>query len=235
MFYDIWTLFTLSILEIILGIDNLIFISLLVQKTSGSLRDKVRFLGLSLALITRFIALFGISLILAMDKAVFSFLQLNMSIKDCVLIAGGVFLLVKSFLELYNDIFIGNSSKVDSTNIKSKFVLVILQIVLVDLVFSIDSILTAVALTHNIVIISIAFTFAILSMFFLSRYTVSLVTSYPELKVVAILFVFVIGIYLILDGLHIEIPREYIYTAFAFSFFTTFINLVKKKMNFRTN
>lgn len=229
MFHDTFILLILSALEIVLGIDNLIFISLLVQKTPSTLRNKICLFGLSLALLMRLAALFFVSSILNMDKAIFSFLQFDISIKDCVLVTGGAFLSTKSLLELYSDIFTRNSDKVRNINPKSKLILIVLQIVLTDLVFSIDSILTAIALTHNIVIITIAFMFSMLAMFFLSSHTISLVSSYPELKVLGILFIFTIGIYLIFDGLHIEVSQKYMYFAFAFSLLTTFFNIVKRK------
>ncbi|XGA08407.1 MAG: TerC family protein [Wolbachia endosymbiont of Xenopsylla cheopis] len=229
MFHDIFVLFTLSALEIVLGIDNLIFISLLVQRIPSALRNKICIFGLSLALLMRLVALFFVSSILSMDKTILSFLWLDISIKDCVLVIGGIFLSTKSFLELYRDVFIGDSNKVRNIDPKSKLILVVLQIVLIDLIFSIDSILTAIALTHNIVIITIAFMFSMLVMFFLSSHTTSLINSYPELKIVAILFIFAIGVYLILDGLHIELSQKYIYIAFASSLMTTLLNIVKRR------
>lgn len=229
MFHSIFILFILSALEIILGIDNLIFISLLVQKVPDALRSKICIFGLSLALFMRLVALSLVSFILTMDKAMFSFLQFDISIKSCVLVMGGIFLSIKSLLELYSDIFIKDSNRVKNTNPKSQLMLIVLQIVLIDLVFSVDSILAAIALTHNIIIITAAFMFSMLIMFFLSSHTVSLVSEYPEFKIVAILFVFMIGIYLIFDGLHVEISQKYMYFAFVFSLLATFLNIVKRK------
>ncbi|WP_168464735.1 TerC family protein [Wolbachia endosymbiont of Ctenocephalides felis wCfeT] len=229
MLEDLWTLLVLTLLETILGIDNLIFISLAIDKVSKDLKEKVRFIGLGLALLMRFVILFFTSAILSMQKPIFHAALLDISVKDLLMIAGGVFLIVKSAMELLNDIFVGKEEKVTKVSAKSQFFLVVLQIMLIDLVFSVDSILTAIALTHNMVIIAIAFTFSILAMIFLSNYTTILIQSNPNLKLIAILFILLVGVYLVLEGIHIKLPKGYLYSSFVFALLVEVIGIIKKR------
>ncbi|APR98034.1 TerC family protein [Wolbachia endosymbiont of Folsomia candida] len=234
MLADAWTLLILTLLETILGIDNLIFISLAIDKVPKLLRERVRFIGLGLALLMRFIILFFTSNILSMQKPIFQASSLNISAKDLLMIAGGLFLIIKSSMELWNDIFLHTQIK-KNTDTKSQFFLVLLQIILIDLVFSVDSILTAIALTHNMVIIATAFTFSILAMLFLSSYTGKLIKSNPGLKVIAILFILLVGVYLILDGFHVELPKEYLYSSFIFALLVEVISTIKKNLMHKCN
>ncbi|MDR2831887.1 MAG: TerC family protein [Rickettsiales bacterium] len=227
MLADAWTLLILTLLETILGIDNLIFISLAIDKVPNVLRERVRLMGLGLALLMRFVILFFTLSILSMQKPIFHAASLDISVKDLLMIAGGLFLIVKSSMELWNDIFVRKENKTKA-NVKSQFFLVVLQIILIDLVFLVDSILTAIALTHNMVIIAIAFTFSILAMLFLSSYTTQLIKSNPGLKVIAILFILLVGMYLILDGLHVELPKAYLYSSFIFALLVEVISKIKK-------
>ncbi len=227
MLADAWTLLTLTLLETILGIDNLIFISLAIDKVPNALRERVRLMGLGLALLMRFVILFFTSSILSMQKPIFHAASLDISAKDLLMIIGGLFLIVKSSMELWNDIFVRKENKTKA-NVKSKFFLVVLQIILIDLVFSVDSILTAIALTHNMVIIATAFTFSILAMIFLSSYTAKLIKPNPGLKIIAILFILFVGMYLILDGLHIELPKGYLYSSFMFALLVEVVSGMRK-------
>ncbi|WP_264702769.1 TerC family protein [Wolbachia endosymbiont (group A) of Volucella inflata] len=223
MLTDAWTLLTLTLLETILSVDNLIFISLAIDKVPNALRERVRLMGLGLALLMRFIILFFTSSILSMQKPIFH----TASARDLLMIAGGLFLIVKSSMELRDDIFVCKKNK-KKANVKSKFFLVVLQIILIDLVFSVDSILTAIALTYNMVIIATAFTFSILAMLFLSSYTAQLIKSNPGLKIIAILFILLVGVYLILHGFHIELPKGYLYSSFMFALLVEIISKIKK-------
>lgn len=224
MLANAWILLILTLLEIILSVDNLIFIALAVDKVPNALRERVRVIALGLALLMRFVILFFTSSILAMQEPIFS---ANISVRDLLMIAGGSFLIVKSSIELWNDIFACKQNKAKTTT-KSQFFLVVLQIILIDLVFSVDSILTAIALTHNMVIIAIAFTFSILAMLFLSSYTAQLIKSNPNLKVIAILFILFVGVYLTLEGFHIELSKKYLYSSFMFTLFIEAISKIKK-------
>ena len=223
MLTDAWTLLTLTLLETILSVDNLIFISLAIDKVPNALRERVRLMGLGLALLMRFVILFFTSSILSMQKPIFH----TASARDLLMIAGRLFLIVKSSMELRDDIFVCKKNK-KKANVKSKFFLVVLQIILIDLVFSVDSILTAIALTYNMVIIATAFTFSMLAMLFLSSYTAQLIKSNPGLKIIAILFVLLVGVYLILHGFHIELPKGYLYSSFMFALLVEIISKIKK-------
>ncbi len=223
MLTDAWTLLTLTLLETILSVDNLIFISLAIDKVPNALRERVRLMGLGLALLMRFVILFFTSSILSMQKPIFH----TASARDLLMIAGGLFLIVKSSMELRDDIFVCKKNK-KKANVKSKFFLVVLQIILIDLDFSVDSILTAIALTYNMVIIATAFTFSMLAMLFLSSYTAQLIKSNPGLKIIAILFVLLVGVYLILHGFHIELPKGYLYSSFMFALLVEIISKIKK-------
>ncbi|NSM57002.1 TerC family protein [Wolbachia endosymbiont of Atemnus politus] len=229
MLADAWTLLILTLLETILNVDNLIFISLAVDKIPNALKERVRLVGLGLALLMRFITLFFTSHVLSMQRPIFHIVSLNISIKDLLMIAGGLFLIVKSSMELRNDIFPRKQTE-KKVDIKSQLFLVVLQIILIDLVFSVDSLLTAIALTHNMVIIAIAYTFSILAMIFLSSYTAQLIKSNPRLKIIAILFILLVGVYLILDGLCIELPKEYLYSSLMFALLVEAISSTRKKV-----
>ncbi|WCR58056.1 TerC family protein [Wolbachia endosymbiont of Ctenocephalides felis wCfeJ] len=232
MLAEAWTLLILTLLETILNVDNLIFISLAIDKVPNALKERVRLMGLGLALLMRFVTLFFTSHILSMQKPIFHAVSLNISIKDLLMIAGGLFLIIKGATELWDNIFLRKEIK-KRIGVKSQLVSVVLQIILIDLVFSVDSLLTAIALTHNMVIIAIAYTFSILAMVFLSSYTAQLIRSSPGLKTIAILFILLVGVYLMFEGLHIELPKEYLYSSFIFALLVEAINSIKKKVRCR--
>ncbi|MDM8335199.1 TerC family protein [Wolbachia pipientis] len=229
MLAEAWTLLILTLLETILNVDNLIFISLAIEKVPNALKERVRLMGLGLALLIRFATLFFTSYILSMQKPIFHAVSLNISIKDLLMIVGGLFLIVKSSIELWNNISLRKQieKKID---IKSQLSLVVLQIISIDLIFSVDSLLTAIALTHNMVIIAIAYTSSILAMIFLSSYTAQLIKSSVSLKTIAILFILLVGVYLMLDGLDIELPKEYLYFSLMFALLVEVIGSIKKKV-----
>lgn len=227
MLAEAWTLLILTLLETILNVDNLIFISLAIDKVPTTLKERVRLIGLGLALLMRFVTLFFTSHILSMQKPIFHAISLDISVKDLLMIAGGLFLVVKSSMELWNNIFLCKQTE-KKIDIKSQLFSVVLQIILIDLIFSVDSLLTAIALTHNMIIIAMAYTFSILAMIFLSNHTAQLIKSSPSLKTIAILFVLFVGAYLILEGLHIELPKEYLYSSLIFALLVEAIGKIKK-------
>ncbi|AAW71030.1 TerC family protein [Wolbachia endosymbiont of Brugia malayi] len=229
MLAETWALLILTLLEIILSIDNLIFISLAIDRVPNALRERVRIVGFALALQMRFVTLFFTSYILSMQKPIFYAASFNISVKDLLMIAGGLFLIIKSFIELWNDIF-SRKQVEKKIDIKSQLLLAVLQIILIDLVFSVDSLLTAIALTHSMVIIAIACVFSILAMIFLSSYTAQLIKSSSSLKIIAILFIVLVGVHLMLDGLHVELPKEYLYSSLTFALFVEVTSSIKKKV-----
>ncbi|MGL9718839.1 MAG: TerC family protein [Wolbachia sp.] len=228
MLAETWTLLILTLLETILNVDNLIFISLAIDKVPNALKERVRLVGLGLALSMRFVTLFFTSYILSMQKPIFHAASLNISVKDLLMIAGGLFLVIKSTIELWDNIFLRKQTE-KKVGIKSQLFLVVLQIMLIDLVFSVDSLLTAIALTHNMIIIVIAYTFSILAMIFLSSHTAQLIKSSPSLKTIAILFILLVGVYLMLEGLHIKLPKGYLYSSLMFALFVEAISSIKRK------
>ncbi|MCM1001936.1 TerC family protein [Wolbachia pipientis] len=227
MLAEAWTLLILTLLETILNVDNLIFISLAIDKVPTTLKERVRLICLGLALLMRFVTLFFTSHILSMQKPIFHAISLDISVKDLLMIAGGLFLIVKSSIELWNNIFLCKQTE-KKVDIKSQLFSVVLQIILIDLIFSVDSLLTAIALTHNMIIIAVAYTFSILAMIFLSSHTAQLIKSSPSLKTIAILFILFVGTYLILEGLHIELPKEYLYSSLIFALLVEAISKIKK-------
>ncbi|QKX02708.1 TerC family protein [Wolbachia endosymbiont of Litomosoides sigmodontis] len=229
MLVEAWALLILTLFETILSVDNLIFISLVIDRVPNALKEKVRIIGLTLALLMRFVTLSFTSHILSMQKPIFYAASFNFSVKDLLMIAGGLFLIIKSFIELWNDIFSCKQIK-KKTDTKSQMFSAVLQIILIDLIFSVDSLLTIIALTHSMVTIAIAYTFSILTMILLSNYTTQLIKPSLSLKTISILFIILIGTHLMLNGLHIEVPKEYLYSSLMFSFFVEAINRIKKKV-----
>lgn len=220
---------TLSLLEIVLGIDNLIFIALVVQNLPKNLAKKVRLIGLSLALIIRVIMLLGITWVMSLTKPIFSLSEIDFSTKDLLLLAGGMFLIAKSTLEMHCDIA-GKEKEQKEIKPKASFMGAILQVALIDFIFSFDSIITAVGLTPHTGIIIAAIVVSMIVMLQASGYISQFLKDYPTFKVLALSFILMIGILLMAEGVHFHIPRGYIYTAFAFSMFVeTLNNLARRK------
>ena len=204
---------TLLTLEVILGVDNIIFISLAVTRISPELRNKAKYIGLSLALIMRIVILYGASAILALNNPIISLSQFNLSPNNLFMISGGAFLIYQSLSEIRHNIS-NKNNKIN--NLKSNFYLVILQITIVDLIFSIDSILTAIGITHNIFIIQMVFVISIIFTIFFSNYIIKAISTYSNIKTIAVMFVLVLGVILVLDGIHIKVSYKYPYFMFAF-------------------
>jgi predicted tellurium resistance membrane protein TerC len=225
------SLFTLTFLEIILGIDNLIFIALVVQKLPKKFRKSARTLGLSLAFVIRVLMLMTLSWIMTLTKPLISFYNFALSFKDLLLIFGGIFLMVKSGLEIYHDVFFGlNISKEEKQiKVKSSFVAAVFQIILIDIVFSFDSVITAIAMTNNIPVIVFAVMIAMFLMFFASGYISSFLGKYPSLKIVALAFIFMVGLILLADGVHFHVSKGYLYFSLFFTLAVEWLNILARK------
>lgn len=230
----VWiSLLTLSFLEIVLGVDNIIFISIVANKLPHASQAKARNIGLTLALLMRVSLLFGITWMLQLKDPVFvlpfmndpqlSGMPLAISWKDVILIAGGIFLLTKSTLEIHHKL--EQSAKPVSTGSSAAFGMVILQIVLVDAIFSVDSILTAIGLVDNVIIMIIAVIISMGIMMAFAGPISRFINQHPSLQVLALAFLIAIGIVLVANGLHQEFSKGYIYTALAFSLVVEFINM----------
>lgn len=230
--YDaLFSLVTLTFLEIILGIDNLIFIAIVVQKLPQKFRKLARIFGLSLAFVIRVLMLLTLSWVMGLTKPVFHLQEVGFSYKDFLLMVGGVFLIVKSGGEIVRDALFGIHDNKESTEIRVKdsFLAAILQVALIDFIFSFDSIITAIGMTQNIPIIVTAVVISMLAMFFASGVISDFLGKYPSLKIVALAFIFMVGVILLADGLHMHISKGYLYFSLFFTIVVEIVNIMARK------
>jgi predicted tellurium resistance membrane protein TerC len=222
-----WASFvTLSALEIVLGIDNVVFISLLVSRMAPEQRLTARRVGLSLALVFRVIMLGGIAYVIHLTTPIFSVAGCDFSWRDLILIAGGLFLLVKGTREIHEDIEGGGPEEAAPNRVASSMVSAIVQIAVIDLVFSIDSIITAVGMADHVEVMIAAVAVAILVMYFASEPVAAFIERHPTTKMLALSFLLLIGAALVADGMHFHIPRGYIYFAMAFAAAVEVVNVM---------
>jgi predicted tellurium resistance membrane protein TerC len=219
--------FALSALEIVLGIDNVIFLSIVTEKLPAAEAKRARQLGLLLALIFRIVLLFAISWIIGMTSPLFTLFGTAFSIRDIILIAGGVFLIVKATQEIHAEIG-GEEDEAHGgpSPAKAAFSAVVMQIVIIDAIFSIDSIITAVGMAEHVEIMIAAVVVAIGVMYVAAEPVASFVERNPTTKMLALNFLMVVGVALVADGFHFHIPRAYIYSAMAFAALTEVFNLM---------
>jgi len=221
-----WASFVaLSAMEIVLGIDNLVFLGVMVAKMPARQRLMARRIGLSLALIFRVVMLGGIAWIIHLTTPIFSLWGYDFSWRDLVLIAGGLFLLVKGTREIHDDIE-GEEELSAGAAAANSMTSAIIQIAVIDLVFSIDSIITAVGMADHIEVMIAAVALAILVMYFASDPVSRFIERHPTTKMLALSFLLLIGAALIADGFHFHIPRGYIYFAMAFSAGVEVVNVL---------
>jgi predicted tellurium resistance membrane protein TerC len=217
------SLITLSVLEIVLGIDNIIFISIVTGKLPKHQQKKARATGLSLALVMRIALLFSITWVIGLKDPLFTIMDFGVTGRDLILFAGGVFLLIKTTTEIHNKIEGHDES---GMNIKKETLnSIVFQIVIIDIVFSFDSILTAVGLVTNVLIMVLAVIIAMFIMLSFSEKVSDFINKHPTIKMLALAFLLMIGMLLILDALHIHVPKEYVYFSMAFSFMVEFLNM----------
>jgi predicted tellurium resistance membrane protein TerC len=222
---DIWTAFlTLCALEIVLGIDNLIFISILANKLPIEKQAKARQLGLSLALILRIGLLFSISWIMSLTKDLFTIAEFGISGRDIILILGGLFLIYKSVNEIHEKME-NEDSPLMATPKVATFRNIVLQILLIDAVFSLDSVITAVGMTNYIGIMIAAVVVSMVVMMLAATSLSNFVNKHPAVKVLALAFLLMIGVALIAEGMDFHIPKGYIYFSMAFAVLVEFINI----------
>lgn len=220
------TLITLSALEIVLGIDNIIFIAILVNKLPEHQRDKARFFGLSLAMLTRIGLLASLFWIMKLTKPLFYLGTLGFSGRDLILIIGGVFLLYKSLKEIYEQT---QAHHQEENKFKGGFLSTLIQIAILDIVFSLDSVITAVGMAQQLEIMIIAIIVAVGVMMFASKGIADFVDAHPTIKTLALAFLFMVGVVLILDGFKIHVSKTYIYFAMGFSLAVELINIYIRK------
>ncbi len=221
-------LVTLTFLEIVLGIDNIIFIAILVTRLPQVQRDRARILGLSLAMLTRIALLTSIFLIMKLVEPLFSVFGVDISGKDLILIGGGLFLIWKSTIEIHAQIEGESHDEFDSTK-KASFGGTLIQIALLDIIFSLDSVITAVGMAKDLPVMILAVIIAVFIMMFASKYIAQFVDENPSIKVLALAFLILVGVTLIADGLDFHISKAYIYFAMAFSLAVESINIYISK------
>lgn len=217
-------LFTLIVLEIVLGIDNVIFIVILADKLPESQRKRARTLGLAMAMASRVGLLFALSWLMGLTTSLFEVWGEGFSGRDLILIGGGLFLLGKSTSEIHNKMEVVSEHGPHGPNTIS-FASVIVQIALLDIVFSLDSIITAIGLANNLEVMVIAVVIAVIVMMLAVEGVSSFVNTHPTIKILALSFLLLIGLVLIAEGLDFHIPKGYIYFAMAFSAFIEMINM----------
>ncbi|MBK7669386.1 MAG: TerC family protein [Sphingobacteriaceae bacterium] len=223
-------LLSLIALEVILGIDNIIFISILAAKLPEEKRDKLRYWGIALAMLIRLALLGFISWILKLDSTLFSLFDIDFSGKGIILIVGGIFLLYKSTSE----IFLNTEKKEAISDVSRKtgsFKKLLTEIIVLDLVFSIDSIITAVGMVQQLWIMYVSVILAVLIMLLASKPISKFITKHPSFKILALCFLMMIGLSLIAEGFHVVIPKGYIYFSMAFAFLVDIIQMKKLGKN----
>jgi len=222
---DAWaSLLTLTALEIVLGIDNVIFLSIVSQKLPPDQARTARRLGLALALVGRVALLFSLTWIIGLVEPVFSLFGHEVSWRDIVLILGGAFLVAKATTEVHHTIE-GDEHAATAPKGRGLFTTVIIQILLLDIVFSLDSVLTAVGMADHIEIMIAAVVIAMAVMLFAAEPLSAFVNKHPTVKMLALAFLLMIGVALVADGLHFHIPRGYLYAAIVFSVIVECLNL----------
>lgn len=209
-------LVTLTMLEIVLGIDNIVFISLLVSRCKPEQARHARQIGLSLAFVFRIIMLFGLTWLMKLTEPVFSIFSIGFSWRDFILIGGGLFLIAKATHEIHAEV--ESPDRTAGPNLATQsFFWVVVQLIAIDLIFSLDSIITAIGMVRDIEIMIAAVIIAMVVMYLASAPVSEFISKYPTTKMLALAFLLLIGVALVADGFEFHIPRGYIYFAMAFA------------------
>jgi len=223
-FDNLAALCTLTALEIILGVDNIVFIAILVDKLEKAERPKARIVGLGLAMVFRILLLLTLSWIMLLTAPLFSLMGVDFSGKSLILLGGGLFLIWKATHEVHRTIEPAKNSEKVSRR-KATFASIVSQILIIDLVFSLDSVITAVGMAQDLWVMITAIIIAILVMMRFARYISDFITEHPTLKMLALSFLLLVGVMLVADGLGTHVSRGYIYFAMAFSLFVEVLNM----------
>ncbi len=233
LLYDpaVWASFvTLTFMEIVLGIDNIVFISVIVGRLPVEQADAARKIGMSMALIFRILLLVILSWIIGLKEDVFSLFGQGFSWRDIILIAGGLFLIYKGTSEIHEEIEGETEEAEAARKSTSTFAAIITQIILIDIVFSVDSIVTAIGMADHVEVMIAAVIVSMIIMYLASGTVAKFIRDYPTTKMLALSFLMLIGVSLVADGLAFHIPRGYIYFAMAFSVMVELFNvLVRRK------
>ncbi len=225
-------LISLIALEVILGIDNIIFISILADKLPDNQRSKLRFWGIGLAMVMRLCLLAFIAWILKLDQTLFTLFEIDFSGKGLILILGGLFLIYKSTKEIYHKSEIAQETKPDIPKNHS-FKKLLTEVIILDLVFSIDSIITAVGMVQELWVMYTAVIVTVFIMLIASKPISEFIRKHPSFKILALCFLMMIGVSLLAEGFHFEIPKGYIYFSMAFAFLVDVIQMktIKQKVD----
>lgn len=218
---------TLTALEIVLGIDNIIFISIIVGRLPEQQRNKGRVIGLGLAMMTRIILLLSITWVMSLTTGLFTLLEHNVSGRDLILIGGGLFLLAKSTQEIHQSLEGAEESKKGGSS--SSFAFTMMQIAVIDIVFSLDSVITAVGLAKDVEVMIIAIMISIGVMMIAAKAISEFVEAHPTIKMLALSFLILVGVTLLAEGAGFEFPKGYIYFAMAFSMSVETLNIRLRK------
>ncbi|WBF68655.1 TerC family protein [Desulfovibrio subterraneus] len=213
---------TLTALEIVLGIDNIVFLSLVTSRLPASQRDKARRLGLILAMGMRLLLLASISWVMSLTEPLFEVLGRGISGRDIILLVGGLFLLAKATMEIHHEM---ENSHSETAPRASNFPAAIVQIVLLDIIFSLDSVITAVGLVEHLPIMMLAVIASVGLMLFAAKPIGEFVTAHPSFKMLAMAFLLLVGFTLVGEGAGVHVPKGYIYFAMAFSLGVELLNL----------
>lgn len=217
-------LLSLIALEVILGIDNIIFISILSDKLPQHQQNKLRYWGIGLAMLMRLGLLAFIAWILQLDKTLFTVADIEFSGKSLILIAGGLFLIFKSTKEIYHKTELANET-IQPVPAQGSFKRLLSEVVLLDLVFSIDSIITAVGMVQELWVMYTAVVVTVVIMLFASKPISAFIRKHPSFKILALCFLLMIGVSLLAEGFHFEIPKGYIYFSMAFAFLVDVVQM----------
>lgn len=221
---------TLTALEIVLGIDNIIFIAILVGRLPAHQRDKGRIFGLGLAMLTRIMLLLSLFWIMKLTTPLFTIFSQDISGRDLILILGGLFLMAKSTTEIHNDIENDGEEEHELKSGSAKgFFNILIQIAILDIVFSLDSVITAVGMANNIVVMILAVMIAVGVMMFASKSISNFIEANPTIKILALSFLILVGVTLIAEGLGFHISKAYVYFAMAFSLAVESVNIYTRK------
>ncbi len=230
------SLLSLTVMEILLGIDNVIFVSIVMGRLPKEQTKRASLIWMTVGIVMRITLLFVMFYLVSGEKVLFTLFDHGVALKDLIMLAGGLFLLVNSTLEIHNKLEGANEEGDDAKkNLKKGFRAIMAQILLIDIVFSVDGIITAIGMANDIIIMSIAVIISMGIMFFYAPKISAFIEKHPTLKILALSFLVLIAVLLVVEGVHIEkieIPKGYIYFAMAFSFGVELLNLkLRKKRN----
>lgn len=227
---EIWiSLITLTVLEIVLGIDNIVFITILADKLEAGKRKQARQIGLALAMLMRIGLLLSLNWLIGLTEPLFHVASLEFSGRDLIMLGGGLFLLGKSTFEIHDKL--EGEEEASSTDVKATLTNVVIQIMLLDIVFSLDSVITAIGMANEVLVMIIAVVIAVIIMQFSMNTISEFISRHPTLKMLALSFLLLIGFSLVAEGFGQEIPKGYIYFAMGFSIFVEILNIRVRKHN----